>query len=664
MRKYRSRISSILTASFIAVVATAAAAQQSDPQQGIPVHNLGDRDQNKIYPLTLTAQNLNCNSAQDFRFDLTEAPWIIALQDPVVRQIPPGGQGSTPAQLNFANSAPGLQESLITIICETCGYIPFVKNCRADRQQVILRVNIIPQPQPVAPEPTMPPEHGQQPITPSPQPQSQAQEEEIVGLDDLLGPSPVSPPADDGECPVEVEDVKLFQPSLGSSSERFLNGGQKKTLDGARKAASDAAAAVTAANEITAGLKKKKDDCQAELVRLRAEQAQKEAAADAAEAAADAAQQAVNDGPAKDAAAAQKKVDDFQNDVDAAQREYDRWTEAAQAQQDYLEIVIDQEGGLSSKRGQNAKQYYEEAAANREAARKNLAEVKNSMAARQAALKAAQKALEAAQKAADAKKAAAEAARNDANAAKDAADAKERECLGLEAQIKKAEDDAKKAAAAAAAANKAAAEAEKKATAQAVKNLEDAIKCKKDECERIKKMWDEHFRRLTNAKKALEQIGYYGKQAAAKGASSGKTSAEAWSDYNKHGLKNFLKDLAKATGKGVAEGIAPGTGPLVLLDALEAAYGIAGIRQSALTPGTYAHGRTEGAELRNWLIKNNLAHDDQGQKDAHEVEKQMERLMKDPNVIAKDLARAITQLEECKKQLAELEAKLAAAKGR
>ena len=77
------------------------------------------------------------------------------------------------------------------------------------------------------------------------------------------------------------------------------------------------------------------------------------------------------------------------------------------------------------------------------------------------------------------------------------------------------------------------------------------------------------------------------------------------------------------------------------------------------------HGRTEGQGLHDWLIRNKFAkssaQEPDVQKDAIEVEKQMRRL-KDPKVAAKDLALAISQMEKCKQELAELSAEYAKSK--
>ena len=646
MRRLRSRISIYLCALFAGILVTSmAAAQQPGAQEDIQRFELGDREHDKVYPLTLTAQNLDCNSPQDFRFDLTQAPWIIALADPIVRQVPPGGQGSTPAQLNFFNTDPGPHEVVVTIICETCGYIPFIKNCRADKREVTISVNVLPAEAPQTAQ------------------LDEAAQDEVAGVhrdqsDPALALPVENAPAYEGEeC---LADASF---SIDSDLEEHLTGGQRAKLDGARRAASDAEAVLVAANEKVADLTKKKNDCWDELARMRADQAAKEAEADAAEDVATAAQGAVDKGPKKDVEAAQKEIDDFQKDVDAAQREYDRWTEAAQAQQDYLEIVISQEGGLDSQRGKNAKEYYEEAAANREDARDALDQVKNSMAARQAALDAAQKALDAAQAAADAKKADAATKKAAANAAKEAADAKERECLGLDEQIKAAKQDAESASRDKKTADRDADRAERNAEAQAAANLDDAIACKKGDCERIKKMWDEHFRKMDNARKALEQIGYYKAQAA-----SPKKPSSLWDDYKELGYDKFIEVTATAAGL-VLPASAPTAGNFMMLfDILKVAYYGVAIRQSTLTPTTAAHGRTEGATLRKFLIDNELAGkkgqtDKEKEAEAKEVEKLMEELMHSPDAVyAKYLARAIEQLEKCKAELAALEAKRAAAR--
>jgi hypothetical protein len=652
-----------------------AASFGASAQPTAPVIDFGVRQQDEVYPLSLVARNLNCRTPQDFRFDLSGAPFVVALADPVVRQVPPGGEGSTPAELVFSLVPPGPQQGVITTICETCRPIPvFGNNCRQDKQQVMLSVMINPTPQPgpsVEPTP-MPGAPGELPSLPPIQDPDQPPQPGSVEPPQPLPPQPQGPRVqdfvwegygpgafpEDGGCPVETDDYEYMQriysdPALERSIDPsvfiYLKGGQQKALESAHKKAAEAEAAAIKAREDLEQLKKKKKDCWEELAALRAEQAAKEAAADAAEAAAEAAQEAVDKGPERKAVDdAQKAVDNFQDDVDKAQQEFDRWTEAAQRQQDYLETVIAEEGGLTSKRGQNAKKYYEDAAKKREDARANLDKVKNSMAERQAALAQAQQALAAAQAAADAKKQEAADARAAADAAKAAADAKERECLGLDNEVREQE----KAAAAVDKAAKDAGAEEKKAEAlaakQAKENAANALACKKDDCERIQKMWDDYFRKLTNAQKALEQLGYFNQQEAPP-----PQPKDAWADYKKLGYTTFMKVAAKGAGLALPGGVPTAGNVQLLLPILQAAYGIAGIRQSALTPGTYAHGRTEGAELRDWLENNNFAND---AKEAAEVENLMEDLMRNPNLAAEKLAQAISELERCKEELAALQA--------
>ena len=641
------------------VIASDAAAQ---PQDAPPVTDLGQRTEGETYPFNLKAVNLDCTSPQDFRFDLSGAPWIIALQDPVARQLAPAQSKTIEALLDFGGMSPGAYNGQVDIFCETCGVGILTDSCQADRRSVLLSVTVV--------SPTV--DEGANP--------EQSQLEDVnAAIDEIFANA--APEGDIGvegaQGPVGDEGAQgpagppdnLLSPitdNIDPEMEKHLDRGQKEKLDEMRRKANQAARDfVTAQEEYAAALKKKKD-CEDELEALKAALAKAQADAAAAKAAADAAQAALENGPEQKAVDdAQKAIDNFQNDVDAAQREYDRWVEGALAQQKYLEIVIQQEGNLDSQRGQNAKRYYEEADANRKAAKAALEQVQNSMPQRQAALTAAQNAYNAAQQAVNdgPKKAAA-----DAQAKVDGMVAglteKEKECLGL----KDAADDAalKKGIAEVTAeeSKRDAKKAEKKAKGQAKRNLKDAIKKKKDACERIEKEWDTEIRQMTNALKALEQTGYY----KAGQFSANKASPDRlWTSYKRTGLVGAMKAanvggtqfVRVITGLGgrVKSRI---TGPLydALLKSLQIAYGVATIRQSELTPGTYAHGRTEGKSLRDWLRYNNFAWTDQDGSDARAVEEKMRKLMNNRNYIAEQMARAIQAVENCKRELAEMEAQL------
>lgn len=598
------------------------------------VVDLGDRDQLKVYPLSLTAQNLNCSQPQDFRFDLSGAPFAVALGDPVVRQVPPGGQKSTPAQLLFSLSPPGPVQGVVATICETCRPIPiFGNNCRADKQLVTLKANVIPAP------------------VRNPAPATQDRGAGATGDSGKTPqaapsrtPTPLLPVAR-GRC---LADVSA---NLDAGLEGFLTEEQKKTLDDARRKSAAANAAQAGAYDDLERKKKKKKDCEDELAALKADAAAKAAAADAAADAAGSAQSAANAAGAN-ASSAQASVDNYDADVAAAQKALDAANAAAKAQEAALRAVLAQEKSASAKNVQSAKTYYEEASMAQDAAKASLNAVKASKAAREAALAAANAAKAKAAAAAAEAQAKSDAARAAADAAAAAVAAKTKECLGLAAEAGAAEvkvDDANRNARNAAGA---ATRAEEKAAGQARRNLDGEIACKEEECEEIKKRWDEHFRRLANARKALEALNYFTEAPA-------PPPDELWESYGELGYQKFFEGaqavveaLGKADGlPATVAGVAATT-----LDVLQAAYGIAKIQQATLTPGTYAHGRTEGETLHKWLQDNNFAHTDKGDADAKAVEHEMERLMRDPDVIAKDLDRAIKEMEKCKEELAAMKA--------
>ena len=116
----------------------------SPPAVDIQSVDFGAREQGRTYPLTLTAENVNCNAPQDFRFDLSGASWISAEQETVVRNVPKGGAKSISAMMDFRSEVPGTVSGEVRVVCETCGYIPLIKNCRINDRLLVLQAQVIP----------------------------------------------------------------------------------------------------------------------------------------------------------------------------------------------------------------------------------------------------------------------------------------------------------------------------------------------------------------------------------------------------------------------------------------------------------------------------------------------------------------------------------------
>lgn len=120
---------------------TGAASAQSDSGVQQRNINLGDREAGRSYWLALGAENKNCPQPLDFRFT-SKTSWLKMPPDPVVRQVPAGQTRQIQATLDLSNVAPGQHEAFVDVDCENCGFLIF-KNCRIDKQQLRLAVNVI-----------------------------------------------------------------------------------------------------------------------------------------------------------------------------------------------------------------------------------------------------------------------------------------------------------------------------------------------------------------------------------------------------------------------------------------------------------------------------------------------------------------------------------------
>jgi len=582
-------------------------------QSQIPVSDLGTREQGRVYPLKLTAVNVDCDSAQNFEFEIDSTPWLLTPGGTSVHGLGPGQSKSIQAQLDFTYIPPGIYYSHLTARCTSCGWYIF-SACIEHGQDIVLKVKVA------------------DPADPT---------------NGTNIPEPANPYAD--LQPYVPSNIAL-DPPIGTADENLLTAGQRNRLFVVRNAVKAAQTRGEKARDDVRAARLKKSDCERELARLKAamEAAKRKAAI--------AAQDAANAQGAADAAA--KELADYEKDMANAQKAIDRADAQARVAIKYYKIVLGQDGGSGGQRAQNARAQSDKFQKEWDEAKAAYRKIANSYAARK-------QAADQAKRQAEAAKANARQAQADANAATNRYNAKARECKGATAALTDAQkklDDAKKAAAHAVGvanyeeseAKKKADKARKEAIAQGVRDLEKELKKKEKECKRIEKEWKEKMRQMTNALNALKQNGHF--KSSENAAKNPPTPTSLFDQYVELGFNTALDTVGTISG-------APGAGGgKMLLDVLLAGYGIAAIRQSQLIPGTKAHGDSDGQELRDWLIDNNFANADPKDKDVNEVEEEMREIVNDSNYMAEQIQRGVEAVRACKRELAALKAKLAAAK--
>ncbi|MDQ0464197.1 hypothetical protein QO010_001978 [Caulobacter ginsengisoli] len=581
-----------------------AAIAWAQPQPEPPT-DLGARVVGQSYPFKLVAINRNCNLPQDFRFVVSGGDWLRIDGDPVARGVQRGEQRTVPARIDLTGRPPGIYTAHVTVICDTCQVLVF-KTCRISDRNIDLRVQAVSPPQPAQPRPQP------QPAKPKPPPAAAA-------LPDAT--------------PYTDIDPDLLRRAPGAA---------RAALAAAEERERQARAAADKAQKDLDDIRKKRGPCEEELAALRAAQGEAEAAAAAAAAAAQAAQ--------GEADKAQQAVDSFAGEMAAAERKMSDAQKTLQQQAMYRSIV-GRENGVGSAKYQDAQAQVDKANDAVNAAQAAYRALRASQAARAAAAAAAK---------ANAAKANAAAQAAAAAAAKAAAAtaAKEKECLGLAAAESDAEGAAARAAGEADGAADAARKAEDDARAAAILSLEEEIAAKRRHCDEMRAAARAHAQLQEQALKALQQLGALDPGAPTDGLD------EIWDDYVGLGYTTFVNLVATGSGL-VTPGAAPTAGgPQMLLSVLQAGYGIMAIRQSALTPGTYANLRDRmisgpDGSANQWVRTNGFADDKAG---AEKVLNEMDRIMNDTGVIAKDMARAIEADRICQEELKALEARLAAAK--
>jgi hypothetical protein len=530
-------------------------------------HNLGKMQAGQSYPFGLAAHNVNCEQLLDFRFEIRNTPWLHVDGEPVARNVPAGQTRTVPATIDLTKTPPGRYRGQVDVICENCGFWVFA-NCAIDKQVLTLVLEVTAPPQ-TATLPT--------PSTSAASPTSSTSTSTTPSATSSGTTSSGTAPRTAGRpLPPVMPVAGTTQRGIDPSCEAFLTPEQAAKLKAARDAAGRAVAAAEKAADDEEKIKKRKRRCEEELEAL---QASADAAAQAAAAAAQAAQSAQ-----AAANAAQAQLAAYQQDLKAAEQKMNDTYKTLQMQAGYRSIVA-KESGTNSARYAEAQQLVDAANDAAAAAQKAYLAVKGSLAQRQAEADAANKAAkEANEKAAT--------AQAEADAAAAALKAKQLECLGLAAEADKAEAATDAAQDAAGAAQNAAGRAQDEAEGQARANQEDEIAKKKKKCEDC---WKELAQLLDDTAKTLKALAALGQ------LDPNKASVDVPS------LADVIRDTALAMAGTAANVSDMGAG--TLLGALQAAYGIAQIYQSMMTPGTMGSAHVDDSQRKNWLQEHGHAAD-------------------------------------------------------
>lgn len=606
-----SIISGFIIGLSILILASFAFAQAPE-NTSIPIFDLGVRKQGQNYPFKLTAQNVNCDTVQDFEFEIDDTPWLGTPNGTKIPGLGPGQGRSIQASLDFTYMPAGVYFGHLTARCTSCGWFIFAA-CVENGQDIVLKVTV------------------------------------ADPADIYNGANLVEPPNPFASLkPYQPSNIAL-NPPISNMDETLLTQENRRKLRNVRDRVKIAEANGIKARNVLLEARKKKSDCERELARLKAAmEAAKRNLGIAAQDVANA------DGAVQQA---QKELTDFDADVRKAKIANDLAYQAVRTAM----FARDHHGrtfGSGSQQFKASSKLLKDNQDKRRAAEKNLDAVKNSKNNRQTAVN---RALQNARAA----KASLQQAQTNANAATARYNAKARECkvLGIaksdaEKNLDAAENTAKHAVGVAnyeeGEAQKRADKARAEAKARGVRDLGKDLKKQRQKCKVLEAEWREKMRRMTGALKAYRQNGYY--KSKDNKVKNPPTPSSLWNDYTQLGYNVFVETVATVGGAPTAGG------PTMLLDVLMAGYGIAAIRQSELIPGTAAHGRSDGKELRDWLVENKFANADRNDKDARAVEEEMRNMKNDPNYMEKEIKRGIDLVEACKRKTTALAAKLEAAR--
>jgi len=402
------------------------------PQTAIPLHDLGVKRADEQHELTLLAQNVNCETPQDFEFELDNMPWLSADGPLIVRGLGPGQSQSIKATLDFRFTPQGVHYGRVTSRCITCGWYVFA-SCNEHGNDVVLKVTV---------------------------------NDPAVATTATI--NDINPYA--GMTPRQQIDVTLVRP-VSDENRRVLKSGDRKELDAARAGLRAVEARGQTAQERLSAAQRKKSDCERILARLKAE-------ADAAKRAAESAKQQSKDA-AKASKAARQSLESFERDNRKALKKVDDTARAVLVAARYRNEVEAQDG-TGSGRYQRAQEQVDRFNDEHFAALREHTAVAQSRDQRKAAAEQAEKDAETAKALARSNKTAAETAER---RAKD----QEKICKGETEAVATAQQELDAARKAAKEAVREANRAETKAAGQAAERLEDRIKRQRQKCERMER---------------------------------------------------------------------------------------------------------------------------------------------------------------------------------
>lgn len=90
----------------------------SDPAARI--WDLGTLEAGKVYPTTVTAENVNCKGKHTFEVSVEGASWFRIRGPDALRKIRPGQSKTTDAEVDLTEIQPGEYRSRLEVRCVTC----------------------------------------------------------------------------------------------------------------------------------------------------------------------------------------------------------------------------------------------------------------------------------------------------------------------------------------------------------------------------------------------------------------------------------------------------------------------------------------------------------------------------------------------------------------
>ncbi len=84
------------------------------------IWDLGTLEVGKVYPTTVTAQNVNCQGKHTFEVSVEGASWFRVRGPTALRKIRPGQSKTTDAEVDLTEMQPGEYRSKMEVRCVTC----------------------------------------------------------------------------------------------------------------------------------------------------------------------------------------------------------------------------------------------------------------------------------------------------------------------------------------------------------------------------------------------------------------------------------------------------------------------------------------------------------------------------------------------------------------